>query len=85
MVGSGLDIRVVSDDDDGTILSVVTFDEGDVLDETFTAIAPCGATCDEIGSIADARAWLEFGPVPEFNWAEAAQDAMERRAENGRW
>lgn len=84
-MSSGIDIRPVHEGTDGIILSVITHDEGEVLDETFTAVARCGSRQDEIGSLADARAWLEFGPAPEFDWAEAAQDACERRAENGRW
>lgn len=84
-MGSGINLRVAHESSDGIVVSVVTFDEHEVLDETFTAVAPCGARLDEIDTLDSALAWLEFGPKSEHDWAEAAQDAAERRAENGRW
>ena len=84
-MGSGTSIREVRHTAAGTILSVVTFDENEVLDETFTAIAPDGGTLDEIESVESAAVWLDFVAGRREDWSEAAQDAMERRAENGRW
>ena len=79
---SGINFRVAHEGKDGIVISVVTHDEGEPLDETVTAVAPCGTRLDEIDSLDSALAWLEFGPQPD-DWAEMAQDAMEERASRG--